>query len=559
VLIFAITLALSVEGFADDAKHVLVIHSHHQGLAWTDQITQGIQSVFNPFSQEFRLHFEYLDSRRLAGDDYFQELAALYRYKTRNTPFDVIIASGNPALQFLRCNDIRPAPGTPVVFCGVDRLQSITPLAAWEYGVAAQLDHLATLNLMLALHPGCRRIVVLIDDSFTHDSAADELDKALSAVRQKVMVDVWSVQSPDTLTAKLVGLDDRQELIYILVSDLGDGGAADLPADMVRSITRWSPVAVYSSLDSALGKGIVGGMITSGFNQGEQAARMAMGLLSGQPVPHSASAPRSPNQYMFDGRALQRFQIKMSRLPADSQIIHPLPEFWLRHRIIFLSVVAVMALLNGVLLALLAVQKKKQRTLHQTHAELDIRFREKAAHLKLINQKLKKQSLIDDLTGLPNRRFVYQRFVEESKKAQRYGQPLAILLITLDGFKQLNDKHGYVLAERVLRDVGQAIKRNVRDIDLVGRYGGESFLVILPSTDQGRIAADRIRKTVQSLQWEQGDPKITLSGGLAQLDHHTPAELISVAEKRLDLAKAQGGNRIVAADADEVRHERQSP
>ncbi len=546
-------LLFSANGFADDAKHVLVIHSNFQGQIWTDHITQGIQSVFEPFGQEFQLHFEYLDSRHLSGEEYFRELAGLYRFKMQHTPFKAVIVSGNSALQFLRGNNILPSPDTPVVFCGVDHLPLLLPLKPWELGLVAQLDHQSTLNLMLALHPDCRRIVVLIDDSFTRDSAAEELDNALTAIRPHVMVEVWPIPKVEDLPAKLAGLSPK-ELIYLLVSDPGESTILTGDKDLVRMVTRWSPVAVYSSLDYAFGKGIVGGMITSGFNQGEQAARMALGLLSGQSVEHNPNALKSPNQYMFDGRALQRFDIKLSRLPAGSKIIHPVPEFWLRHRIVFLCAVAGMALLNGIFIVLLAQQKKKQRALIQSHAELDSRFREKSAHLKLVSQKLKKQSLLDDLTGLPNRRFVYQRFVEEAKKAQRYGQPLAILLMTLDGFKQLNDKHGYVLAERVLRDVGQAIKRNIREIDLVGRYGGESFLVILPNTNQGRIAADRIRKTVQTLQWEQGEPKITLSGGLAQMENHTPAELISVAEKRLDLAKAQGGNRVVAAEADDMRN-----
>lgn len=547
---FVMTLLLCCNALADDTKHVLVIHTFHQGREWTDHITQGIQSVFAPFQEDIQLHFEYLDSLRHTGDAYDEALARLIGLKMENIHLDAVIASGEPALGFTRRHDIKPASGTPLVFCGVGRTPTIDP-GRPETGITAQVDHLATLKLMLALHPACRRIVVVSDEAFLRNAAADGLDQAIVAARQQVTVVSWRVKDPSVLPARLVGLD-TQDLVYLLADAPPESPEPQKRVDIVPLVVRWSPVPIYSSLDHAFGKGIVGGMITSGFNQGEQVARLALRILSGQPVQPSPVALNSPNQYMFDGRMLRRFHIKASRLPAGSTVIHPLPSLWIRYGFVVLALAAVLALVDGYLAIRLLRQKNRQRTLTTANAELNGRFREKSAHLQLINQKLKKQALIDDLTGLPNRRYVYQRFVEEAKKAQRYNQPLAILLINVDGFKDINDQHGYVVAERVLRDVGQAIKRNVREIDLVGRYGGESFLVILPNTELGRCAADRIRKGVLSLKWEEGEQKVTLSGGLAQLDNQTPAELVAVAEKRLDLARSQGGNRIVAADADEA-------
>jgi diguanylate cyclase (GGDEF)-like protein len=144
--------------------------------------------------------------------------------------------------------------------------------------------------------------------------------------------------------------------------------------------------------------------------------------------------------------------------------------------------------------------------------------------------------------------------VEEVKKAQRYDLSLAIIMLTVDDYKQINDTHDYLLAERILRDLSQAIRRHLREVDLLGRYGGESFLVVLPNTDQGHHCVQRIHSAAQELTWEYGEEKvtITISAGMAQLEKHTPAELIATAEKRLELAKSLGGNRIVVAGEDEI-------
>ena len=103
----------------------------------------------------------------------------------------------------------------------------------------------------------------------------------------------------------------------------------------------------------------------------------------------------------------------------------------------------------------------------------------------------------------------------------------------LDGFKQINTDFGYIVGDQILRDVARTIQRNTREIDLVGRFSGEAFLIVMPNTDvrMAKNSAERILQAAAALQWEEGQLQITLSGGLAEYTGQTLPELTTLAEK----------------------------
>ena len=178
---------------------------------------------------------------------------------------------------------------------------------------------------------------------------------------------------------------------------------------------------------------------------------------------------------------------------------------------------------------------------------MENRLKEKTVHLKLLNLKLKKQNLSDPLTGLATRRYILQRFREEIKKAQRYGTALTIALLDLDYFKQVNTEFGYMVGDQIIGDVARTIRHCLREIDLVGRFSGEAFLIILPGTDlkMARHPIQRIFDAIKNLQWENGQVNVTLSGGLAEYSGQTLAQLTTEAEECQQKAKTQGGDRFL--------------
>jgi diguanylate cyclase (GGDEF)-like protein len=169
------------------------------------------------------------------------------------------------------------------------------------------------------------------------------------------------------------------------------------------------------------------------------------------------------------------------------------------------------------------------------------------------NQELQQLSITDGLTGLNNRNHVMALFQHELARAKRSNQPLVVLMLDIDHFKQINDTHGHQIGDAVLQGLAQALLGSVRDCDHVGRYGGEEFLIILPDSDKsnGAGTAERIRQNASMVDIDAaGDPlAMTISIGVASYpeDGQDVETVLRQADDALYLSKSDGRNRVVLA------------
>lgn len=157
-------------------------------------------------------------------------------------------------------------------------------------------------------------------------------------------------------------------------------------------------------------------------------------------------------------------------------------------------------------------------------------------------------SLTDELTGLPNRRYLGQRFLQERQRARRSGQPLGVLMLDIDHFKEVNDQHGHLAGDAVLAALAAIIRRTIRESDLAARYGGEEFAVIVHETPlEGAMRlAGRMRSAVESAVYPNGI-KLTVSIGVACTDDPDKFDdLFERADTALYEAKRAGRNRVHA-------------
>lgn len=173
------------------------------------------------------------------------------------------------------------------------------------------------------------------------------------------------------------------------------------------------------------------------------------------------------------------------------------------------------------------------------------------AALALVMQKLRQAAdevtrlaSIDPLTGLFNRRYFDTRLEAELQRARRHGEPLTLLMVDIDNFKAINDEHGHVVGDRLLRCVSERLRRGVRIFDVCARYGGDEFAILMPSSnvDTAVLVAERIRTSVRG-HCTQSAASVTVSIGIAHSDGRE-RDLLTIADRALLEAKAMGKNAV---------------
>lgn len=172
--------------------------------------------------------------------------------------------------------------------------------------------------------------------------------------------------------------------------------------------------------------------------------------------------------------------------------------------------------------------------------------------------ELERETFTDSLTGLFNRRYLKRRLGEEVATARRYGLPLAILLLDIDYFKQVNDRYGHQVGDQVLVSMGKVVLKELRESDVLVRYGGEEFIVIAPHTSllPARDLAERLRERIEGQNFNLhlepcaiSEISLTVSIGVASFDDEIDSldKLIQAADKNLYRAKHEGRNQVVAS------------
>jgi diguanylate cyclase len=172
--------------------------------------------------------------------------------------------------------------------------------------------------------------------------------------------------------------------------------------------------------------------------------------------------------------------------------------------------------------------------------------------LKRAYARIEELADTDELTGTLNRRCIMKNLEQEIVRAQRSGRACTVAMIDLDFFKRINDRFGHPVGDEVLRTFGLVLFANIREIDKIGRYGGEEFLLILPEAGihDAAQAVDRLRSVVAEVDWPTiaSGLQVTMSAGAAEIrTSDTGESLLTRADEALYRAKAEGRNRVVAA------------
>jgi len=366
-------------GLPQGKNQVLIIHSYHSGLTWTDAIMSGIRDTLVGQDPSIQLTAEYLDARRYPEPRFSTRIRELVLAKIQRATPNLVMVADNQALDLILEQGQHLFPGVPIVFCGINDVQPTT-LARHPAitGVAEELSVVETVDLALRLHPDTKKIIVIGRSTV----AADKLNResfvaALPKLPQQLQVRFWDDLPGPELAARLEKLDSGSVLfINGLISD--ETGRQMMYGETTAWISRHSNVPAYSLWDVYLGHGIVGGKLVSGYRQGQMAGHLALRILNGERIERiPVIAGVEANRYMVDYRQLERFRIPLAKLPPDTIVINRPDSLYDTHKELVWATVLVVTVL-GVLVVLLGVavvhQRRAERALQRSEEQMRLFF-----------------------------------------------------------------------------------------------------------------------------------------------------------------------------------------
>ena len=397
--------------------HILVLNSYHKGLNWTDNVVTGIDSVLATAEKNIERHSEYLDTKRYYSRDYYQRLYEILKLKFTKASFDVVITSDNNAFNFVREYHNELFPDTPVVFCGINNF-SETMLKGHKLftGVIEEIDIKSTLAIALTLHPDITTVVSVNDKTTTGLAVKSEVLATAPLFADRVDFDYIEDFDFEELKERVWKLPGSS-IILLSVVTRDRSGNFFAHEESLAHIYSETNVPIYSFWDIYLGKGIVGGMLTSGYHQGESAAQIALRILQGEPVEDIPVVTESPNTYMFDYQQLKLFSINESDLPDNSIIINKPDTLYSKHKTLFLITIFTMTSLIMIIFVLLTIisYRKKMVTVLRDSEE---RYRDFYENAPDMFHSVNKDGVIIDCNETEARMLGY-------KKEEIIGRPIA--------------------------------------------------------------------------------------------------------------------------------------
>lgn len=338
-----------------DAARVLVVHSYSQEYPWTSRQHLGFLSSLN-YGMETSISYsvEYLDTKRLEATPlYFQSLTRHMQLKYRDLQPDLIYVTDDDAFRFATRHLAQLFPGVPLVFSGVNDADALDKLH--DRAITGVFEKKSIVNSIEWLRQSgiaLDNVTFIGDGSSTYQAMRDEILRDLPDTSLQRPLFIESNNLPEML-GMLSSLNSR--FVYLTtIGAMRDSEDKQIPLpDIISAITRAGSYAVLTLEDSYMYPGVLGGLVNSGWRQGETAGLLALAVLQGQPIATIQPVLESPGQYMFDYRELQKHNIQLpGEIFRQAEILNKPPSFIEANR---RTILLVMFLLAGAVIVLLVV------------------------------------------------------------------------------------------------------------------------------------------------------------------------------------------------------------
>lgn len=326
-----IILSLLPHAWADERpkQKVVVLYSHDRLLPANVKIDAALRSALEERADlKIETHSEFLDvasfpspDRDSAWEDYLRS-----RY-TSDAP-RAIIAVGDPALRFFENRRKTLFPGIPLVVIGItpqnEQLLDNDPSAT---GILQSFQVGSTVDVMMALRPGLRKLVIVAGASNFDDLWTPAVSSEILRLEGKVAVDYWKGLPLPELLSKSSSLPDDAAILYLTYLRSPDGSSLS-PQKVAADLSQSASVPVFAVYESYLGTGVVGGKVNDPAAYGRAAAKALHRIIDGEPIQQIGRLPPPPQRFAFDARQLKRWQISRRSLPKDSDVRFATKNVW---------------------------------------------------------------------------------------------------------------------------------------------------------------------------------------------------------------------------------------
>jgi diguanylate cyclase (GGDEF)-like protein/PAS domain S-box-containing protein len=357
-----------------DKKHVLILHSYHEGFTWTQEVNDGLISTLKNGYFNLDISVEYLDWKEYPYQENLDTLLQLYAYKYRNQPIDVIVTTDDAALDFAFKNREEVFSNAPIVFCGVNEVgrKTITEGYTDYTGIIEQVDIEETIKLAIETIPGLERIYMVYDNTESGFSTGQLALDILNRMNTEVQgLSINGVTYEELLDA--VANVPKNSAIYIL-SFYSDTTGRTLSFEELCQVTsEVSKVPIFNLYDFTIGYGAIGGSVLSGKLHGEKAAELAIRILNGEKSVDVPVSYEKTSRKLYDYHQLIRFKIPLNRIDEDSEILNKPFSFFETYKVIVLIASGVFIMLTAfifVLVIYIRRLKKAEKELQESHSEL---------------------------------------------------------------------------------------------------------------------------------------------------------------------------------------------
>ena len=331
-----------------------------------------VRTLTSNSADRIEVYNETMDHSRFGSNDYELLLRDFLRTKYTDKKIDLAIAIFGPSLDFLLNYGSVIFPGTPIVFCGIDRTElgnrSLPPNVR---GILVKREFAPTVDIALKLHPGTERAVVVAGTSEFDTKLLEEAKKEFRVYEDRLAFRYLTTLPLQNLLVELSQLLPRTIVLYTTLFRDG-AGETFVPHEVVERVSAAANAPTYGFLDQYVGHGIVGGHVYSLSAHGVATAKLALQVLSGD-EPSGGPVEVPTNKLLFDWRQLQRWGISESKLPQGSEIWFREPSAWEQYKTSILAItgaILVQALLIALLIHERQYRRRAERTARETFSEL---------------------------------------------------------------------------------------------------------------------------------------------------------------------------------------------